>query len=87
MYRLSLAVVALSATLAAIGATTGAALAQTYPPSAYYPAYNQPYYGYAPQYGAAPATPGYYYPGPYGTTHSGGGTSRAYSYWGAQKSN
>jgi hypothetical protein len=80
MYRLSLAILALSA-------TTGAALAQAYPSSAYYPPYNQPYYSYYPQYGAAPAAPAYgyyYYPSPY-DPHTGGGTSRAY--WGGQKTN
>jgi hypothetical protein len=81
MYRFSLAILALSVTLA----TAGAARAQTYPPSAYYPAYNQPYYGYYPQYGAAPAPPGYYYYPNVSDPRSGGGTSRAY--WGSQKTN
>ena len=81
MYRLSLATLALSVTLA----TAGVALAQAYSPSAYYPAYNEPYYGYYPQYGAAPARSGYsYYPYP-SDPHTGGGTGRAY--WGSQKTN
>jgi hypothetical protein len=80
MYRLSLAILALGVTLA----TTGAALAQAYPPSAYYPAYNQPYYGYYPQYGAQPAPPGYYYY-PYANDPHTGGAGRAYG-WG-QKTN
>ncbi|HEU0218347.1 MAG TPA: hypothetical protein VFQ90_16960 [Stellaceae bacterium] len=66
-------------------ATGDVARAQTYPPSAYYPAYNQPYHGYYPQYGAAPAASGYYYyPSP-SDPHTGGGTGRAY--WGSQKTN
>jgi len=83
MRRIGLAVAAIGL----VAATSGAALAQ--------PMYG-PYSGYyySPYY-AAPAAvyPPAYYPYGYGYdygwdgTHSSGTASRAYSYWGAQKSN
>lgn len=64
------------------------------PGSTYYaPTYYNPGYAYDPGYAAPPVTaypPAVAYPyGYYGydATHSSGGASRAYSYWGAQKSN
>lgn len=67
-------------------ATAGVALAQTYPAPAYPPpAYNSTY---PTPYATTPTPPP---PSAYGPTwdgtHTGGGASRAYSYWGAQKSN
>jgi hypothetical protein len=80
MYRSFIAAV----TLAGVVTSAGMALAQTYPPSAYNPAYN-PYY---PQY-TAPAPPAYYAPAPYpysyDGTHSSGTAGRAY--YGGQKTN
>ena len=64
----------------------GFALAQpAYGPNAIY--YNPSYAPPPPPaaYPPAMAYP-YAYPG-YGETHTGGGASRAFSYWGAQKSN
>jgi hypothetical protein len=79
MYRVLAAAGALSLTLA----TAGAALAQTYPAPTYPPPYANPY---PPTYTAPP--PAYYQPAPaYSEPHTGGGAGRAYSYWGAQKSN
>jgi hypothetical protein len=81
MYRVLAAAGALSITLA----TAGGALAQTYPA----PTYPPPDAGYyPPAYTAPMPPPAYYQPVPaYNDPHSGGGASRAYSYWGAQKSN
>ena len=64
--------------------TSGRALAQ--------PAYgpNAGYYPYAPppdMMAVQPPPPPMYQPLPYQDTHTDGGASRAYSYWGAQKSN
>ena len=81
MYRVLAAVGVLSITLA----TAGAALAQTYPAPAYPPPPNTG--PYPPAY-TAPVPPAYYQPAPaYSEPHTGGGAGRAYSYWGAQKSN
>ncbi|HWE77624.1 MAG TPA: hypothetical protein VG270_03790 [Pseudolabrys sp.] len=66
--------------------TAGIALAQpTYGPNA---TYYDPYYAAPPPPAVTAYPPAYpygYYG--YGDAHSGGGAARAYSYWGAQKSN
>lgn len=81
MYRVLAAPGALIVTLA----TAGAAFAQTYP-APIYPPPNAGYY--PPAYAAPMPPPAYYQPAPvYNDPHSGGGAARAYSYWGAQKSN
>jgi hypothetical protein len=71
-----------------VGAT-GLALAQSaYGPNAatyYYPSYAAPPPPAATTYPPTAAYPYGYYG--YSEPHSGGGASRAYSYWGAQKSN
>ena len=65
---------------------SGLALAQpAYGPNAgtYYPYTAAP----PPPAAAAYPPPAYYPAAPYEDPHTGGGASRAYSYWGAQKSN
>jgi hypothetical protein len=82
MFRFLIAAAALGATLA----TAGVALAQGYAPGPYNnPGPYYPPYATVP---VAPMPPVYYQPAPvYSDPHTGGGASRAYSYWGAQKSN
>lgn len=84
MKRIGLAVAAVGI----LAASSAVALAQpAYGPNAVdynYYSYYQPYAAYPPAPPAAvyPYSP-YYYDG----AHSSGSASRAYSYWGAQKSN